>query len=258
MIEHSTTGGTVAKALAVLDLVAAQKRPVRFSDLSDDSPYPKATLYRLLQTLVAQGLLIFDAEANNYTLGMRFLRLAHVAWQQSSLVLIARPYLDQLSAEIGENVYLAQLDNAHVVYVDKRNAYDAPRICSQVSMVRPAYCTGVGKAMLASLPEAYLPEILGQQSWHRLTVKTLTSPEALKTNLAAIRACGYALDNEEYEPGTICVAVPILPSNGTLLGALSIASTTSRTNLQSLEAFVPNICKIARTIAAATEKWRFP
>ncbi len=258
MAANPAGDGTVAKALDVLDLVAAHARPVRFSDLLGESPYPKATLYRLLQTLVAQGMLSYDPGAGCYTLGIRLVRLAHVAWQQSSLAPIARPLLDRLSAEVGETVHLAQLDNAQGLYVDKRNARDPVRMYSQAGKVGPAYCTGVGKAMLAFLPETHLPGILAQQSWHRFTDRTLTTPEALQADLAAIRARGHAFDNEEHEPGIICVAVPILSTGGQVLGALSVTSTTARSSLGDLARLAPLIGDIAQTIATEAENWRFP
>lgn len=254
----SPADGTVAKALEVLDLVAAFGRPVRFSDLLIQSPYPKATLYRLLQTLVSQGMLTYAPDRGVYSMGMRLVRLAHIAWQQSSLAPIARPYLDDLSAKVGETVHLAQLDHAQVLYVDKRNARDPVRMYSQAGKVGPAYCTGVGKAMLAFLPEAQLPALLAQQSWHRFTDNTLSSPDAMQAELALIRTRGFAFDNEEHEPGIICVAVPILSSTGGVLGALSVTSTTARTTLAALEALAPMIREIAQTIASAAEDWRFP
>jgi DNA-binding IclR family transcriptional regulator len=258
MTANSTSDGTVAKALDVLDLVAAHGRPVRFSDLLDQSPYPKATLYRLLQTLVGQGMLAFDTELGTYAMGIRLVRLAHVAWQQSSLAPIARPHLDRLSAEVGETVHLAQLDHAQVLYVDKRNARQPIPMYSQAGKVGPAYCTGVGKAMLAFLPEAQLPPLLAQQSWHRFTPKTYTTPEALCAELANIRARGFAFDDEEHEPGIICVALPILSTRGAVLGALSVTSTTARTSLGALATLAPTIRDIAATIASETETWRFP
>lgn len=250
--------GTVAKALEVLDIVAAQGRPTRFSDLLAHSPFPKATLYRLLQTLVSQGMLSFDQHTACYTLGIRLVRLAHVAWQQSSLAPIARPHLDRLSAEVGETVHLAQLDHAQVLYVDKRNARNPVPMYSQAGKVGPAYCTGVGKAMLAHLPEAQLPAVLAQQSWHRFTDKTLTTPEALMAELARIRTRGFAYDDEEHEPGIICVAFPVLTTRGAVLGAVSVTSTTARTDLASLGALAPLVRDIAQTIAQETETWRFP
>lgn len=258
MTAGTGTDGTVAKALDVLDQVAAHGRPVRFSDLLDQSPYPKATLYRLLQTLVGQGMLAFDDERGTYAMGIRLVRLAHVAWQQSSLAPIARPHLDRLSAEVGETVHLAQLDHAQVLYVDKRNASKPVPMYSQAGKVGPAYCTGVGKAMLAFVPDSQLPPLLAQQSWHRFTPKTMITPEALLVELANIRARGFAFDDEEHEPGIICVALPILSSRGGVLGALSVTSTTARTDLGTLARLVPTIRDIARTIASETETWRFP
>ena len=258
MAASPAADGTVAKALDVLDLVARHARPVRFSDLLAESPFPKATLYRLLQTLVAQGMLAHDPDSGCYTLGIRLVRLAHAAWQQSSLAPIARPHLDRLSAEVGETVHLAQLDHAQVLYVDKRNARDPVPMYSQAGKVGPAYCTGVGKAMLAFVPERQLPGILAQQSWHRFTGKTLTTPEAMQAELVTIRARGYAFDDEEHEPGIICVALPILSSQDRVLGAVSVTSTTARSTLAALEGLVPLIRDIAQTIAQETETWRFP
>ena len=253
-----TSDGTVAKALEVLDHVAGFGRPARFSDLLDQSPYPKATLYRLLQTLVSQGMLSFDPDRATYSMGMRLVRLAHVAWAQSSLAPIARPHLDRLSAEVGETVHLAQMDHAQVLYVDKRNARDPIPMYSQAGKVGPAYCTGVGKAMLAFLPQTQVPQVLAQQSWHGFTPRTITSAAAMEQELTAIRARGYAFDNEEHEPGIICVALPILSSRGGVLGALSVTSTTARTSIAALEKLVPLVQSIAQTIAQETETWRFP
>jgi hypothetical protein len=94
-------------------------------------------------------MLSYDPERQTYAPGLRLVRLAHAAWQASSLAPIARPYLDELSRATGETVHLAQLDGGQVLYVDKRNAADPVEMYSQAGKVGPAYCTGVGKAMLA-------------------------------------------------------------------------------------------------------------
>ena len=244
--------GTVGKALSVLDHVASYRRPVRFGELLADSPFPKATLYRFLQTLTNQGMLSYDADRQTYAPGLRLVRLAHAAWRQSSLAPVARPYLDALSAEVGETVHLAQLDGGHVLYVDKRNAREPIEMFSQAGKVGPAYCTGVGKAMLAQLPEAELDTVLALQSFHPFTDNTLTSPEALRDELRAIRRRGFAFDREEHEPGIICVAVPVLARSGRILGALSVTSSTARTDLDALGALAPRLRRAAEAIA----NWR--
>lgn len=250
--------GTVGKALAVLDDVASFSRPVRFGELLDHSPYPKATLYRFVQTLTAEGMLSYDPERQTYSPGIRLVRLAHSAWAQASLAPIARPYLDELSAQTGETVHLAQLDAAQVLYVDKRNAQDPLPMYSQAGKVGPAYCTGVGKAMMAFMPESELAGAIAQQSFHRFTEHTLCDATELRAELDAIRSRGHAFDREEHEPGIICVAVPIRTTNGRVLGAISVTSSTARMSLADLENHVPGISATATAIAQEAESWRFP
>ncbi|WP_106745917.1 IclR family transcriptional regulator [Yoonia maritima] len=255
---QSKADGTVGKALAVLELVAGFERPVRFSELQGTSDYPKATLYRLLQTLTKQRMLSYDPDSGTYTLGVRLVCLAHAAWKTSSLAPIARPYMDKLSEKTGETVHLAQLDHAQVIYVDKRNASQPLPMYSEAGKVGPAYCTGVGKAMMAYLPEDQLADVLAQQSWHRFTDGTLAEEDALRAELVAIRERGHAYDREEHEPGIICVAVPIRNDSGRVLGALSITSSTLRSSLDKLDSFVPLIRDTTNQIARETQNWRFP
>ena len=250
--------GTVGKALDVLDRVAAFGRPVRFSELLANSPYPKATLFRFLQTLVSQGMLALDPETGSYALGVRLVRLAHAAWKHASLAPIARPFVDALSADMGETVHLAQLDGAHVLYVDKRNARVPIEMFSQAGKVGPAYCTGVGKAMLAFLPPDHLTRLMPQMAFHRYTPNTLTTPQALDSELATIRRAGHSFDREEHEPGIICVSAPILSSRGRVLGALSLTSSTTRTTLAVLESCAGQVKATAARIADQAESWRFP
>jgi IclR family transcriptional regulator, KDG regulon repressor len=250
--------GTVGKALDVLDMVANAGAPVRFTDLLATSPFPKATLYRFLQTLTHQNMLSYDSHSQTYALGMRLVRLAHTAWAQSSLAPLARPHLDRLSAALGETIHLAQLDQGQVLYVDKRNAAQPVEMFSQAGKIGPAYCTGVGKAMMAYLPKEALEQALNRQSFYKFTDHTYSTRDELCDELEAIRARGYAFDREEHEPNIICVAVPILSDRGRPLGAISVTSTKLRTNLEQLETLAPQLIEAAGIIALEARNWRFP
>ncbi|WP_255417441.1 IclR family transcriptional regulator [Pseudorhodobacter sp. E13] len=250
--------GTVGKALDVLDMVANHGAPVRFTELLTQSPFPKATLYRFLQTLTHQNLLSYDAERQTYALGMRLVRLAHTAWAQSSLAPLARPHLDALSAKLGETIHLAQLDQGQVLYVDKRNAAQPVEMFSSAGKVGPAYCTGVGKAMMAFLPPEALEQALNRQSFYQFTPHTYVNRDQLCAELEAIRARGYAFDREEHEPNIICVAAPILTDRGRPIGAISVTSTLLRTNLTELETLAPQLLAVANNIAMEARDWRFP
>ena len=253
-----TADGTVGKALHVLDMVAEKGRPVRFNDLLAHSPYPKATLYRLLQTLTNQGMVMFDDERQTYAPGMRLVRLAHAAWSQSSLAPIGRPFVEALAAETGETIHLAQIESGQVLFVDKLRASDRFETLAQVGAVAPAYCTGVGKAMLAYMAPARLELALGQQSYFQYTKTTHCSREALIADLETIRSDRIAYDREEHEEGIISIAAPVLSDQGRIIGAISIATSTTRHSLKSLSAFKTVILETAEHIGKEATPWQFP
>jgi DNA-binding IclR family transcriptional regulator len=256
--EKPQTDGTVGKALSVLDQVAAFERPVRFRELLDASPFPKATLYRLLQTLTHQGMLSFDDDRQTYTPGMRLVRLAHTAWQQSSLAPIARPHVDNLANQVREAVHLAQLDHGHVLFVDKRKTTNVFDTLAQTGKVAPSYCTGVGKAILAFMPEDLRGRALSQQGFLKYTDATHETAESLAPELEEIRRNGVAFDREEHESGIISIAAPILCRDTNVIGAISIATSTSRRSLDELKTLQPALLAAAGHISAEAADWQFP
>jgi len=250
--------GTVGKALEILDAVAEFDRPVRFSELLQTSRYPKATLYRFLQTLTNQNMLTYDPGDGSYSLGLRLVRLAHAAWKHASLAPIARPVLEELAAFSGETVHLAQYDDGHVVFVDKLRATDRFETLAQVGKVAPVYCTGVGKAMLAFLAPKRMQLALRQQSYFKYTPATHGSAESLMAELEVVRCEGVAFDRQEHEQGIISIAAPILTGDGRVIGAMSIATSTTRHTLDTLEAFRPALLDAAEKIGAEATSWQFP
>ena len=257
-LRQEKADGTVGKALEVLDAVAGFERPVKFTELLENSDYPKATLYRLLQTLVNQNVLTHDPETGTYSLGLRLIRLAHTAWEHASLAPIARPYVERLAASVGESVHLAQLDNGQVIFVDKLKATDRFETLAQVGKVAPAYCTGVGKAMLAYLAPKRLDIVLRQQSFFPYTPATHSATDGLTTELAEIRREGIAFDREEHEQGIISIAAPIFLASGRVIGALSVATSTTRHDLAALEAFRTELVSTAGEIGDQATSWHFP
>jgi DNA-binding IclR family transcriptional regulator len=257
MTKAASGDGTVGKALEVLDAVAAYGRPVRFTELLENSAYPKATLYRLLQTLTNQNLLAHDDGTGTYTLGLRLIRLAHSAWENASLAPIARPFIERLAAQSGESVHLAQLDNGQVIFVDKLKATDRFETLAQVGKVAPAYCTGVGKAMLAYLSPKRLDVVLRQQSFYPYTRASHRSAATLVPELETIRREGIAYDRQEHEDGIISIAAPIFISNGRVVGALSVATSIARHDLHELTAYKTSLLETADQIGAQASAWHF-
>lgn len=251
-------GGTVGKALEVLDQIASHGRPVRFSKLLESSDYPKATLFRLVQTLTQQNMLEYDDTSQTYTPGLRLVRLAHSAWAQSSLATIARPYVDDLAGTVGETVHLAQLDNGQVLFVDKRRSTQLFDTLAQAGQVAPAYCTGVGKAILAFMTHDTRQHALQQQAFLKYTVATHAEQNSLRAELEDIRVNGVAFDREEHQDGIISIAAPILANNTRVIGAVSIATSTARHTLDGLEQFRPRLLATASQIGEVAATWQFP
>ena len=258
MNKPQQSDGTVGKALEILDAVAEVGRPVRFTELLENSPYPKATLYRFLQTLTNQNMLEYDELTGTYSMGIRLMRLAHAAWQNASLAPIARPFIEDLAALVGETVHLAQLDNGQVLFVDKLRATDRFQTLAQVGQIAPAYCTGVGKAMLAFIAPKRLQIVLQQQSYFQYTPATHTSGDSLMQELEVIRAEGIAFDREEHEQGINSIAAPILSQNGRIIGAISIASATNRFDPAALMQFREPLLETAKKIGEEATSWQFP
>jgi IclR family KDG regulon transcriptional repressor len=262
-MEHEAVGvatgdGTVGKALSVLDQVASVGRPIRMRELLETSEFPKPTLYRFLQTLTNQGMLSYNPEHQTYAPGLRLVRLAHSAWSQATLAPIARPHLEALAASLREAVHLAQIDNGQVIFIDKRQASTQFATLAQAGKVAPAYCTGVGKAILAFLPDEERDQALRQQAFLKYTDATHASAETLMSELHTIRAEGIAFDREEHEAGIISIAAPILTPSHRVVGSISIATATNRHTLEELYKFQPALLEAAQKIGAEAQSWQSP
>lgn len=258
MNRHVKSDGTVGKAMDVLDAVAAFGRPVRFSELLANSPHPKATLYRFLQTLTHQRLLSYAPETQTYHLGLRLVQLAHTAWGQSSLAPLAAPMVEALASEVGETVHLAQIDNGQVIFVDKRRANPLFETLAQPGRVAPAFCTGVGKAILAFMSDERRDRALRQQAFLAYTPNTHTTCESLLEELDQIARDGIAFDREEHQLGIISIAAPILGNSNRVIGALSIATSTTRKSTTDLTALRPALLRTCAQIRQAAQDWQFP
>ncbi len=252
------TVGTVGKAMEILDLVVAFGRGVRFSEVRDVSPYPNATLHRLLQTLTTQGMLGYDEDRHVYVPGMRLVRIAHHAWNQSSLAPLAEPFIESLAADINETVHLAQMENGLVVFVEKKVPENGFQTLARPGRRVGAHCTGVGKAMLAFLDDERRRTALEVQTYEAFTPATHSTVETLERELAAIRADGIAFDREEHEQGIISIAAPIFGRSDHVIGAVSVATSTFRMSLEGLEKFRPALLRTAAQIGSEGASWPYP
>lgn len=250
--------GTVAKAIEVLDIVVGFGREVRFSELVEVSPYPKATLHRFLQTLTNQGMLAHDDERQIYMPGLHLMRLGHAAAAQSSLAPLAAPFLDALVEDVETTVHLAQMERGQVVFVDKRRGKAQFETLAQPGGLAPAHCTGVGKVMLAFMDPARREAALLRQRYERFTAATHAGPDTLLPELERIRRDGLAFDREEHEEGILSMAAPILGSGNRVIGAVSIVTSVYRLPMEQLEKLRPALLRTAIQIGKKASVGAYP
>ncbi|MFW8596084.1 IclR family transcriptional regulator [Cribrihabitans neustonicus] len=258
MNKQAGADGTVGKAMDILDIVVAFGRAVRFSEVLEASPYPKATLHRILQTLTSQGMLAYDTDRQVYVPGMRLVRIARHAWDQSSLAPMARPFLRTLAEDVGETVHLAQMENSRVVFIEKVTPEQGFQTMARPGRRSPAHCTGVGKVMLAFMDEARQREALERQLYQSFTPATHAGPDTLRSELEQIRAAGVAFDREEHEQGIISIAAPIHGSADRVIGAISVVTSAFRMSLEDLEKFQPALLRTAAQIGSEAAVWPYP
>jgi DNA-binding IclR family transcriptional regulator len=216
------------RALAALEVLANSSSECSLAEICSTLKLHKSTAHRLMMVLEQHRLVEKNVDSGRYRLGLKLYEFGSKAFGAIDLRRHARPYLDRLQREISETVFFCMLDDGQVFYIEKIESQQSVRTACMVGSRAPAYCTAVGKAMLAELPDAEVNEIIRRWGLKAITPNTITTPAALKAELRAIRLRGYAIDNEEKEPGLRCLSAPVRNDTGKLLAALSVSGPAFR------------------------------
>ena len=238
---------TVDKALRILELLGDGE--MRLVDLSAKLGEHKSTVQRLLATLQARGFVRRDENTKQYAIGLRVLQLASLTLADMDLREAAREPMRALGDLTKETIHLSIYDEPHVVYIDKTESSFPVRMYSRIGARAESYCTGVGKAIIAFLPEHKLERYLQKVSLTRFTPHTITSVDRLLEEITDIRARGYAFDEQEHEESIRCVAAPIFAFDGSVAGSVSVAAPAFRRSHGDLQGFAPAVVETTRRIS---------
>ncbi|WP_233624329.1 IclR family transcriptional regulator [Actinoplanes sp. ATCC 53533] len=232
------------RVLAVLAELARHADGASLEEMTRAVASPKPTVHRALASLCRFGFAARDGHGR-YVLGDEFLRLAFAHHEARPDHLRITPVLSTLAERYGETAHYAVLDGHTVVY---RAKVDPPagalRLSSTIGGRNPAHSTAVGKLLLsyALSDDAAVTAWVGERPLTPRTPRTLTSADAFAAELAAIRGRGYAVDDQENDPGIVCLAVPVFLTSPTRpSGAVSVSAPVSRTPLATLVAEVDAI-----------------
>ncbi|MDW5377709.1 IclR family transcriptional regulator [Halomonas sp. HP20-15] len=213
----------VTKGLRLLQVIPELGPEASARAIQQRLEMPRPTVYRLLNTLEQEGFIERNPLGGEYVLGRQILRLAQQSLTQGSLQARFRPTLQAIGKATGETVHLGVPYGCHMTFIDKVESTDAVRMASYIGMPIPMHSTSVGKAYLAALDAAECEQYLEKLRLEPVTERTLISLDALRDELACTRERGYAIDDEENEPGIICFGRAIRAADGTPAGGISVS-----------------------------------
>lgn len=238
------------RALRLLTLVAGSDG-IGLTDLAQRAGMAPSTAHRLLTTLQARGFVDYQEKPGHWLIGVECFRVGSAFVRRAKVAEAGRAVMHGLMEETGETVNLAVAEDGDVVFVSQVEAHEPIRAFFSPGTRGAAHASGIGKALLAELPDAAVRRLLQRKGLPGFTEKTIVEPERLFAGLAEIRARGWALDDEERNRGMRCIAAPIYNEYGEAVAGISISGPTGRIADDRIGEIGPQVKRAAAEITKA-------
>lgn len=240
---------SVDRALDLIEILSESGASLGPTKLAEITGMDKSTVYRLLTTLKNRGYVDKDLASGSYSLGPTPLTLVSRYLGSLELQTEARPFLSELSTDLGLTTHLGLLDKNEVVYVEKLDYVPTPKLYSQIGNRVPAYCSSLGKCLLSCLSGEQLVEAMASCGFKQYTNKTIPNIRALREHLRQVRAQGWAIDDEEWQPGHVCIGAPIYDYRGEIIAAVSASGSKAMIPDGRVPAVIDAVKKTAEGIS---------
>ena len=240
---------SLARGLAVINAFQERKRHLTIAQISHRTEIPRAAVRRCLYTLMKLGYATTDGRT--YSLLPKVLTLGHAYLSSTPLAVSAQPYLDRISEQLHEACNLATLEGEQVLYI-ARSAIPQRLISVDLSVGSrlPAYCTSMGRILLAALDDDSLHDYLEHAELQAKTSRTLYTPDALWACLQQVREQGWCIVDQELEQGLRSIAVPVRDFSGHVLAAMNVSTHAGRVPISELEKrFLPIMLNDSRELS---------
>lgn len=242
---------SVERAVEIVETLSSERAGLGLVELSQRIGLNASTCHHLLQTLAHRGWVEQRPGTRRYRLGIRILQLKHALADGLDLAEDGAPSLRELNAATGEAVHLAVLRGADLVTVAKLESRHPVKVDNGlVGKSNAAHCTATGKAIMAHLPEARVVALVREKGLPAYTQKTITTYEALVDELLRTRERGYAVDDEEFQPGVYCIGAPIRDDRGEVVASVSCSIPTMRVNPGRIESVAAAVQDCAVAVSA--------
>lgn len=240
----------VERAFRIMELVAQSKRGLSLSDISRNLRLPKSSAHLILQSLESLGYLQKDAQKGSYRFGLKLVSLSRTALENLDLREIARPLMQRLARETALTVHLAILERGEAVIIEKVEAPGVLQLATWVGRRLDVNCTGVGKALIAFLPEEEFDKQIRPGTLPRHNEHSIVSVQTLKKRLVEVRKLGYAFEDEEDEIGVRCIGAPVFNSAGRPIAAVSVSGPITRVPLAHVPVLGKKVTRVTSAISA--------
>lgn len=200
---------SLERGLAILAILGKSQKALSLNELAAHFTIDRSSVFRLVHTLVRNGFVRQDGETKRYSLGYRMLELSGICGEQFHIEGVLRPIMRRICESTRQNTHLAVLDGHEVVFIAVEQPRDAVTLNLSVGTREPAFCTALGRALLASLGHDRMEILLEGLRLHRYTEKSVVSRAALRKILEDVRRNGLARDEEEFKRGIFCFASPV-------------------------------------------------
>jgi IclR family acetate operon transcriptional repressor len=238
---------SLKRASAILDAVARRPQGIGLSQISTEVGLHSSTAFHLIQTLVSLGFLAQLADSRRYRIGPRLFMLAAGALEETTLLALATPILERLSAETGYASHLAVRSKQDIVVIARTAATGLLQLAEHPGATRPAHATAIGKMLLAAMPPDDLERLLETLQLPAYTPRTITDTQTLRREIEAARRIGLAHDDCELDRDVRCLAVPVVDFAGRCAAAMGLSGPAWRLTPEALD-------RLAQQLgAAATE-----
>jgi len=236
-VEEKARGGvqSIGRAFAILEEVARNRDGIGLADLSKRVGLHNSTTFHLVRTMVSLGYIRQIKDSKRYRIGRPLFALAASALDEMEMVSMATPVLDDLARETGESSHFAARMGDAVVVMARTSGPSAFQLAERVGVVRPAYCTALGKIILAALRPDQLERYLERIELKSLTPSTITEPARLRREIDEVRKAGIAFDDGEFDGEVRCAAMAIRDFSGQVVGAIGISGPVWRLSIQALQ-----------------------
>ncbi|HEU0114602.1 MAG TPA: IclR family transcriptional regulator [Thermomicrobiales bacterium] len=231
-------------SLRVIEAMDAPHAERGVSDLARELRVSKATIYRILATLEARGYVVQDPTSVRYRIGPRLRQFGQNGPARLDLPALARPFMIELRDQTRENIHLAVLDGADVIYAAKEEGLHPVQVMSNVGARCPAHCVATGKAILAFAPPADRARVVAA-GLRRYTPLTHATEEAFAAEMARIQAQGVAVNHGEWRLEVRGVAAPLFDAGGRAIVAIGVCGPAERMSPDAVGAMVPVVTDVA-------------